>query len=140
MTLGDQKGVEGEVGLDQITLAPIFAAAIGAAEHDATEPLGPGLTGAWRGKVTFEALHGLLPGGAEPQPVSGTIRADGQSLTFDGIKGKIGGGEATWHRSMRDRASTGWRSNANVQLSGVDGSARALPQSGDAQGTRARCR
>ena len=26
------------------------------------------------------------------QPVSGTIRSDGQALTFDGIKGKIGGG------------------------------------------------
>jgi large subunit ribosomal protein L24 len=122
LTLGDQKSVEGEVGLDQITLAPIFAAAIGAAGHDATEPLGPGLTGAWRGKVTFEALHGLLPGGAELQPVSGTIRADGQSLTFDAIKGKIGGGEAVASIDARQGVN-GLALNANVQLSGVDGSA-----------------
>lgn len=122
LTLGDQKGVDGEVGLDQITLAPIFVAAIGAAGHDATEPLGPGLTGAWRGKVTFEALHGLLPGGAELQPVSGTIRADGQSLTFDGIKGKIGGGEAVASIDARQGVN-GLALNANVQLSGVDGSA-----------------
>ncbi|WP_338821825.1 AsmA-like C-terminal region-containing protein [Bradyrhizobium septentrionale] len=122
LTLADQKSVEGEIGLDQITLAPIFATVIGAAGHDATEPLGAGLTGAWRGKVTFEALHGLLPGGAELQPVSGTIRSDGQSLTFDGIKGKIGGGEATATIDVRQGGS-GLALNANVQLSGVDASA-----------------
>ena len=122
LTLGDQKSVDGEVGLDQITLAPIFVAAIGAAGHDATEPLGPGLTGAWRGKVTFEALHGLLPGGAELQPVSGTIRANGQSLTFDAIKGKIGGGEAVASIDARQGVN-GLALNANVQLSGVDSSA-----------------
>ncbi|MGF6306824.1 uncharacterized protein involved in outer membrane biogenesis [Bradyrhizobium sp. i1.8.4] len=122
LTLADQKSVEGEVGLDQITLAPVFAAAIGAAGHDTTEPLGQGLTSAWRGKVTFEALHGLLPGGAELQPVSGTIRSDGQSLTFDGVKGKIGGGEATASIDARQGVN-GLALNANVQLSGVDGSA-----------------
>lgn len=122
LTLGDQKSVDGEVGLDQISLAPIFAAAIGAAGHDATEPLGQGLTSAWRGKVTFEALHGLLPGGAELQPVSGTIRSDGQSLTFDGIKGKIGGGEASASIDARQGVN-GLALNANVQLSGVDASA-----------------
>lgn len=122
LTLADQKSIEGEVGLDQITLAPIFAAAIGAVGHDATEPLGQGLTSAWRGKVTFEALHGLLPGGAELQPVSGIIRSDGQSLTFDGVKGKIGGGEATASLDARQGVN-GLALNANVQLSGVDGSA-----------------
>nr|WP_249137610.1 AsmA-like C-terminal region-containing protein [Bradyrhizobium tropiciagri] len=122
LTLADQKSIDGEIGLDQITLAPIFAAAIGAAGHDATEPLGTGLTSAWRGKVTFEALHGLLPGGAELQPVSGTIRSDGQALTFDGIKGKIGGGEATASIDARQGVN-GLALNANVQLSGVDASA-----------------
>ncbi|MDH2382481.1 AsmA family protein [Bradyrhizobium sp. CER78] len=122
LTLGDQKSVDGEVGLDQISLAPIFVAAIGAAGHDATEPLGQGLTSAWRGKVTFEALHGLLPGGVELQPVSGTIRSDGQSLTFDGIKGKIGGGEAIASIDARQGVN-GLALNANVQLSGVDASA-----------------
>lgn len=42
-----------------------------------------------------EALRDLLPGSIELQPASGTIRGDGQSLTFDAIKGKIGGGEVT---------------------------------------------
>ncbi|WP_342712377.1 AsmA family protein [Bradyrhizobium sp. B124] len=122
LTLADQKSIDGEVGLDQIALAPIFAAAIGAAGHDATEPLGQGLTSAWRGKVTFEALHGLLPGGAELQPVRGTIRSDGQSLTFDGVKGKIGGGEVTASIDARQGVN-GLALNANVQLAGVDGAA-----------------
>lgn len=122
LTLAEQKSIDGEVGLDQISLAPVFAAAIGASGHDATEPLGQGLTSAWRGKVAFEALHGLLPGGAELQPVSGTIRSDGQSLTFDGIKGKIGGGEATASIDARQGVN-GLALNANVQLSGVDSSA-----------------
>ena len=122
LTLADEKSIEGELGLDQIALAPVFATAIGAAGHDATEPLGAGLTKGWRGKVTFEALRGALPGGAELQPVSGTIKSDGQSLTFDGIKGKIGGGEATATVDARQGAN-GLALNANVQLSGVDGSA-----------------
>lgn len=123
LTLAEQKSVEGEIGLDQVTLAPIFATAIGAAGHAATEPLGAGLIGGgWRGKVTFEALRGVLPGGAELQPVSGVIRSDGQSLTFDGIKGKIGGGQASATIDVRQGAG-GLALNANVQLSGVDGSA-----------------
>ncbi|MBR0869294.1 AsmA family protein [Bradyrhizobium tropiciagri] len=122
LTLADQKSVEGEIGLDQITLAPVLAAAIGAAGPDPTVPLGAGLTSGWRGKVTFEALHGRLPGGAELQPISGAIRSDGQSLTFDGIKGKIGGGDATATIDARQGAN-GLSINANVQLAGVDGSA-----------------
>ena len=122
LTLAGQNSVEGEIGLDQITLAPVLAAAIGAAGADATAPLGPGLTSGWRGKVMFEALRGLLPGGAELQPVSGAIRSDGQSLTFDGIKGKIGSGEATATIDARQGAN-GLSVNANVQLAGVDSSA-----------------
>ncbi|MFB9264949.1 AsmA family protein [Bradyrhizobium erythrophlei] len=122
LTLADEKSIEGEVGLDQITLAPIFATAIGAAGHDGAEPLNAGLTKGWRGKVAFEALHGVLPGGAELQPVSGIVRADGQSLTFDGIKGKIGGGEASATIEARHGAG-GLTVNANVQLAGVDGAA-----------------
>ena len=68
---------------------------IGAAGHDAAEPLGAGLVKGWRGQVAFQALRGLLPGGSELQPVSGIVKSDGQSLTFDSIKGRIGGGEVT---------------------------------------------
>ena len=42
LTLGDEKNVEGEVGLDALELAPAFVIAIGAAGRDASEPLGSG--------------------------------------------------------------------------------------------------
>jgi len=122
VALGDEKSIEGEIGLDQLTLAPAFALAIGAAGHDAAEPLGAGLVKGWRGKIAFQALRGLLPGGSEVQPVSGVVKSDGQSLTFDAIKGKIGGGEATANVDVRP-SDDGVVLNASVQFSGVDGSA-----------------
>jgi hypothetical protein len=122
LTLGDEKNIEGEVGLDHISLAPLFVLAIGAAGHDAAEPLGAGLTKGWRGNINFQALRGLLPGGSELQPVSGTLKGDGQSLTFDAIKGKIGGGEASANVDARQGAN-GIALNASVQFSGVDGAA-----------------
>src|SRR5947207_2253510 len=80
VTLGDEKEIEGEIGAEHLALAPAFALALGAAGHDAAEPLGTGLAKGWRGRIAFQALRGLLPGGSELQPVSGVIRSDGQSL------------------------------------------------------------
>jgi uncharacterized protein involved in outer membrane biogenesis len=94
LTLGAEKQIDGEVGLDTLDLAPAFALAIGGEGRDAAEPLGTGLLKGWRGQIAFQALGGTLPGGLELRPVSGTVRSDGQSLTLDSIKGKIGGGEA----------------------------------------------
>ena len=71
-------------------------------------------------RSTFQALRGALPGGSELQPVSGTIKSDGQSLVFDAIKGKIGGGDATVTIDARP-AANGIGLNASVQLAGVDG-------------------
>ena len=122
LTFGEEKNIEGEVGIDHISLAPLFVLAIGAAGHDAAEPLGAGLTKGWRGNVNFQALRGLLPGGSELQPVSGTLKGDGQSLTFDAIKGKIGGGEVSANVDARQGAN-GIALNASVQFSGVDGAA-----------------
>ena len=95
VTLDGESDVEGEVGLDALDLAPVFALAIGAAGRDAAEPLGAGIVEGLARPVAFQALRGSLPGGGELRPVSGTIKSDGQSLTFDAIKGGIGGGEAT---------------------------------------------
>jgi large subunit ribosomal protein L24 len=122
LTMGDEKNIEGEIGLDQLTLAPLFALAIGAAGHDAAEPLGAGLTKGWRGHVAFQALRGALPGGSELQQVGGTVKSDGQSLTFDAIKGKIGGGEVSANVDAR-QGMNGIALNASVQFSGVDGTA-----------------
>ena len=122
LTLGEEKNIEGEVGLDQLALAPVLSLAIGTSGRDAAEPLGLGLTKGWRGNVAFQALRGTLPGGSELQPVSGTIKGDGQSLTFDAIKGKIGGGEVTANIDAR-QGPNGVALNASAQLSGVDASA-----------------
>jgi large subunit ribosomal protein L24 len=122
LTLDDEKNVEGEVGLDTVALAPAFALAVGAAGRDAADPLGSGLLKGWRGRVAFQALRGALPGGGELRPVSGAIKSDGQSLTFDSIKGTIGGGEAVANIDARQGAN-GLVLNARVQLSGADGAA-----------------
>ena len=122
LTLGDEKSIEGEIGLDQLALAPAFAVAIGAAGHDTAEPLVGGLVKGWRGQVAFQALRGVLPGGSELQPVSGLVKSDGQSLTFDAIKGKIGGGEVNANIDAKPGPG-GIALNASLQLSGVDGTA-----------------
>ncbi|WOH67740.1 AsmA-like C-terminal region-containing protein [Bradyrhizobium sp. BWA-3-5] len=122
VTLAEEKEIEGEIGAEQLALAPAFALALGAAGHDAAEPLGTGLVKGWRGRVAFQALRGLLPGGSELQPVSGVLRSDGQSLTFDAITGKIGGGEVSASIDARPGAN-GIGLNASVQFKGVDGAA-----------------
>ncbi|QWG24672.1 AsmA family protein [Bradyrhizobium sediminis] len=122
LVLDEEKNVEGEVGLDTLDLGPAFALAIGAAGHDAAEPLGSGLLKGWRGRIAFQALRGALPGGGELRPVSGAVRSDGQSLSFDAIKGGIGGGEASAHIDARATAN-GIALNARVQFSGVEGAA-----------------
>ncbi len=122
VTLSEEKEIEGEVGVEQLALAPAFATALGAAGKDPGEPLGAGLARGWRGKVAFQALRGLLPGGSELQPVSGVVKSDGQSLTFDAITGRIGGGEVSATIDARPGAN-GIGLNASVQFSGVDGAA-----------------
>jgi uncharacterized protein involved in outer membrane biogenesis len=122
LTLDDEKSVEGEVGLDTLDLAPAFALAIGGAGHNADEPLGSGLLKGWRGRIAFQALRGALPGGGELRPVSGAVKSDGQSLTFDTIKGGIGGGEASATIDARPGAD-GIALNARIQLAKVDGAA-----------------
>jgi AsmA-like C-terminal region len=122
MTLDGERRVEGEVGLDALELAPVFALAIGAAGHDAAEPIAPALMKGWRGQVAFQALRAVLPGGSELRPLSGTVKSDGQSLVVDAIKGGIGGGEAGGNIEAR-MAASGLALNARITLSGVDGSA-----------------
>ena len=122
LTLGEQKELQGEVGLDTLDLAPAFALAIGAAGHDGTEPLAAGLSKGWRGNIAFQALRGALPDNLELRPVSGVIHSDGQSITFDALKGKIGGGEASATIDARDGAN-GLAVNASLELKNVDGAA-----------------
>jgi len=122
IALDEERAVDGEVGLDSLDLAPAFALAIGAAGHDAAEPLGNGLMKGWRGRIAFQALRGGLPGGGELRPLSGAIKSDGQSLTFEGLKGKLGGGEATATIDARPDPN-GIVINSRVDLAGVDDNA-----------------
>ena len=122
LTLDEEKSIEGEVGLDVLALAPAFALAIGAAGHDASEPLGAGLVKGWRGRIAFQALRGVLPDSIELQPVGGTVKADGQSLVLEDIRGKVGGGEVTATVDARP-GPHGISLNARVALDNADGGA-----------------
>ena len=122
LTLDGERDVEGAVGLDTLDLAPAFTLAIGAAGRDAAEPLGSGLLKGWRGQIAFQALRGLMPGGAELRPVSGIVKSDGQSLLFDALRGGIGGGEASASIDAR-QTGNGLALNARLQFTSVDGAA-----------------
>jgi len=122
VNLDDQRSVDGEIGLDALDLTSGLAFAIGAAGHDAAEPFTSGLVKGWRGRIAFQALGGALPDGAELRPVSGTIRSDGQSLTLDAIKGRIGGGDVTATIDAKQDAA-GISLNGRLELAGVDGAA-----------------
>ena len=120
--LGDPRTIDGELGLDALDLKPAFALAIGSAGHEVTEPLGAGLLKGWRGHIAFQALRGTLLDGIELHPVSGNVQSDGQSLTFDAIKGGLGGGEATATIEARP-SPNGIALNARIALRDVDGAA-----------------
>jgi large subunit ribosomal protein L24 len=122
LSLDEPREIDGELGVDALALAPAVALAIGAAGHEATEPLGAGLFRGWRGHVGFEALSVTLPGGIELRPFGGTVKSDGQSLQLEGLKGKIGGGEVTGSVDARTNAG-GILLNARVEFAGVDGAA-----------------
>jgi uncharacterized protein involved in outer membrane biogenesis len=121
LTLDEPRQVDGEIGLDTLDVVPAFALALGAG-HDATEPLRAGLLKGWRGRIAFQALSGVLPGGIELRPLGGVLKGDGQSLTFEALKGRIGGGEATANIDTRQDAN-GVAVNARLELSGIDGGA-----------------
>src|SRR5262249_41133378 len=56
------------------------------------------------------------------RPVSGTIKSDGQSLTFENLKGKLGGGEVVATIDARPDPN-GIAINSRLDFSGVDGAA-----------------
>jgi large subunit ribosomal protein L24 len=122
LNLGEPREIDGELGVDALALAPAIALAIGAAGHEAAEPLGAGLFRGWRGHVGFEALSASLPGGIELRPLGGTVKSDGQSLQLEALKGKIGGGDVSGSLDARSNAN-GIALSARVELAGVDGRA-----------------
>jgi uncharacterized protein involved in outer membrane biogenesis len=123
LTLGTEKSIDGQLGTDNIELAPAFGWIIGARGHEAGEPLGSGLLQGWRGQLAFQALSAMLPGGSELRPVSGTIKSDGRSLTVDAIKGKLGGGDVVADIDLKPTAVSGYALSARIDVSGADGTA-----------------
>ncbi len=119
---GDEIGIDGAVDMDVLELAPVTSLVIGAAGHAAAEPLTRGFFEGWRGRVSFQAQRGLLPGGTELQSVSGVIKSDGQLLGFENLKGRIGGGEAIADIDVRRNAGN-TTIDTRVQLSNVDATA-----------------
>jgi large subunit ribosomal protein L24 len=122
LTLGSEKSINGQLGVDSIDLALALGWMIGARGHDASDPLGGSALPGWRGQVALQALRASLPGGAELQPLSGNIKSDGRALTIDEIKGKIGGGDLAADLDLKP-AATGYALGARVTLTGADGSA-----------------
>jgi large subunit ribosomal protein L24 len=123
LTLGAETTIDGQLGTDTIELAPVFGWMIGARGHDESEPLSGGALQGWRGRLAFQALSATLPGGSELRPVSGTIRSDGNALTIDAIKGKLGGGEITADIDIRPTVASGHAFGARIALTGAEGSA-----------------
>lgn len=126
LTRGDEIGVDGEIGLDTLDLAAVTGVVFGAMGRDASAPLGRGWLRGWRGRLAFQALSGVLPGGGELRPVSGAIKGDGQSLALENFKAGIGGGEAAVDLDARQAAqgtNQGTSFNARLKLTGVDGAA-----------------
>jgi large subunit ribosomal protein L24 len=135
LTRGEETGVDGEIGLDTLDLAAVTGLAFGAAGHDLSTPLDRGWLRGWRGRLAFQALSAVLPGGAELRPLGGALKGDGQSLVLENVKGGIGGGEAAINLDARQGAGNqGTAFNARIQLSDVDGAALryrglAIPES-----------
>ncbi len=120
--LDDDKQVDGELGLDALEVPQVLSVLIGAAGHDAAEPLGPGLLKGWHGRVSFQALSGAVLSGTDLRPLGGAIKSDGQSLTIENIKGKLGGGEVTATVDARPNPN-GLVLSGRVELAGIDGNA-----------------
>jgi large subunit ribosomal protein L24 len=63
-----------------------------------------------------------MPGGSELRPIGGILKSDGQSLSFEAVKGKLGGGDVTANIDAR-RDANGVALNAHLELAGVEGAA-----------------
>lgn len=124
LTRGDVIGVDGEIGMDTLDIAGVSSLAFGATGREESAPLGRGWLRGWRGRLAFQALKGVLPGGSEVRPVSGAIKGDGQSLVLESAKGNLGGGEVALDLDARQTmqgTNQGTSFNARLQLSNVDG-------------------
>jgi large subunit ribosomal protein L24 len=117
--------VDGELGLDRLSIPAVFGYAMGgsvAGGAPADDLAHLRRLQDWRGRIAFRTPRALLPGGAELAPFSGQLRADGRSLTLDAVKGGIGGGQVSGDLDTR-RTDDDMLLSARVLLAGADGAA-----------------
>lgn len=118
----DPLSVDGSLTMDTLDLGAAARIAFGAAERDSGEPFGRGWLQGWRGNLGFEAARALLPGGTELTNLTGTLRSDGTSLVFYGVRSGLGAGTGVANIEVkRDAGNTSL--HAQLQLSGVNGDA-----------------
>ena len=120
-TRGDDTGVDGNIEIDALDLAPVVAVALGAAGRGDAEPLGRGLLRGWRGSVGYQISKMALPGGSELRAFDGKLDSDGQLLTLEG-KGNLGGSDVKASADAR-LASDGTALNLRATAADVDGKA-----------------
>ncbi|CAM5340869.1 Putative assembly protein OS=Afipia felis OX=1035 GN=NCTC12722_01357 PE=4 SV=1 [Afipia felis] len=99
-----ERDITGDVATGVLDMQALTALMLGADGRAAADPLAQGLIG-WRGSVTVKAEKAMLPGGMEAAAVSGTMRGDGASLSFDNVRGAIGGGAAALSAAVKRGAS-----------------------------------
>lgn len=120
LSLSRQGGrdLTGDVATPVLDLQALTTLMLGADGRAATDPLAQGLIG-WRGSVAVKADKALFPGGMEAASVSGTMRGDGSSLSFDNVKGTIGGGAATLSAAVK-RGASDTAIDASLKLEDAD--------------------
>lgn len=116
-----EQNLTGNIETDALDMQGLMALMLGADGRAATDPLAQGLIG-WRGSVVVKAEKAVLPGGMEAAAISGTVQGDGSSVSFDNVKGTIGGGATTLSAAVK-RTPSETAIDASLRLEQADASA-----------------
>jgi large subunit ribosomal protein L24 len=123
---GKEPSFDGELGMETLDLGAVFGLAMGVVgqspEAGSAEPLSRDLLRGVRGRLGFQAIRGVLPGGMEAKSVSGVVKGNDLSLAFDDLKGTLAGGEAKGDVAVNTSGS-GMAIDAHVRLDGASGDA-----------------
>ena len=121
LTRQGEQNLTGAVETETLDMQALTAWMLGADERAATDPLAQGLIG-WRGSVALKAGRAVLPGGMDLAAVSGTMRGDGSSISFDDVQGTVGGGTASLSAAIK-RGPSETAIDAGLKLEDADAAA-----------------
>lgn len=123
-----EPSIDGDIGMEQLSLGPVVATLAGAPRGSASadagwsrEPFGRGFAGGWRGRIGFVALSASLGpsfGGLSSRPFRGEVRSDGATLHFTSLGGEAGGG--TWEGKIDVTRKDALAVSGELKLEGVD--------------------